>query len=170
MGMDIAVIIGEVGFISHKDMVDGILDEAKALILQKLGESNIPVVSINVPTYLSRSAVVELENASGIHRALEHLVHVHGAKNIHYISGPQHNQDARERKEAFFEAMMDLGLPCGEEAVSYGDYEYQSGHRVVKQFVKNGCQMLFLRQMIIWQSVLCRSCISKGIRFRRMFW
>lgn len=85
-------------------------EEAKRVILQKLGESNVPVVSINVETYLSRSAIVELENISGIHRALEHLVKEHDARDIHFISGPQHNQDARERKEAFFEAMASLGV------------------------------------------------------------
>lgn len=193
--MDIAVIIGEVGFISHKDVIDGILDkafkadvnvflftcegwrysenvsyakgeynifnlpnmknydgvivdfgtiyddEAKEVILQKLGESNIPVVSINIPTHLSRSAVVELENSSGIFHAVEHLVQVHGAKKIHFISGPQHNRDARERKDTFFEAMNRMGIDCGEESVFYGDFEYQSGHQIIKHYVKNGWKL-----------------------------
>lgn len=188
--MDIALLMGEVAFVTYKKMIDGIVeqarkedvnvflftcegfrydqntayvrgeynifnlpdlsrfagvivdmvtihdDEAWNVIRQKIQESNIPAVSINIPLDIENSSVVRLENIHGIHNAIEHLVNVHGVRTIHYISGPRHNQDAQERLQAFYDSMDEFGLSYSKADISYGDFEYNSGRKAARQFIK----------------------------------
>jgi diguanylate cyclase (GGDEF)-like protein len=115
--------------------LDTLHDEsAFKTITRKVKEAQIPCVSFNIP--LEDATTIHLENTRGIAAMAEHLVKVHGAKKIHFISGPLHSRDAKERKDAFFHTMEKLGLPCGEEDISYGDFEYRSGQTVIGQYLK----------------------------------
>jgi diguanylate cyclase (GGDEF)-like protein len=185
--MKIALLFGEVGFVSHQKMVSGILHEAEKdgtdvymftcegwkykgyseyeqgeynifslpdltrydgtiidvdtihnetadeVIKEKVRAAEKPCVSLNVD--VAGAVTLRLENNTGIAAMVEHVAKEHGAKNIHYISGPMHNRDARERKAAFISTMEQLGLYCGEENITYGDFEYRSGQQAVEDYL-----------------------------------
>lgn len=188
--MNIAVLFGEVGYISHKIMMDGItalayrrkanvflftcegwrysgdsvyeegeyniynlpdlssfdgvivdldsIHDAKAhkAIIDKLMNSTTPCVSINRRINRERSATISLENYRGIKSTVEHLVKVHGARRFHFISGPNNNVDAVERREAFINAVAKYNIEFGTDDISYGDFQYQSGQKVIERYLK----------------------------------
>lgn len=190
--MNIAVIIGEVGFISRKNIIEGMLGQSnkkniniflftcegwkysenqeygegefniynlpdfsnydgaivdidsihdqktRKSILNRLKNTNIPTVSINLPIDVENSAVIQFENQKGIKNIVEHLVKVHNIDSIHYISGPIHNWEAIKRRAAFCEAAIEMGLTCGPEDISYGDFQFHSGQKVVSALIEKG--------------------------------
>ena len=191
--MDIALLFGEVGFVSHKNVIDGILKQAKkdgnnlylftcsgwhvyespqyrsgeysifslpdfgsydgvivdldtihdtktrADIQKKLENMHIPCVSFN--SEMAEASIIQMENRVGITQMVEHIVCEHGAKNVHYISGPKFNFDAKERKEAFFDAMKAVGIFVDEENVSYGDFCYESGRKIIEEYIASKRQI-----------------------------
>ena len=193
--MDIALLMGEVAFITYKKMIDGIIEQAKKenvnvflftcegwhydqelayvkgeyniynlpdlrkfagvivdmvtihhaetadIIMHKITECGVPVVAINITLATDRSALVRLENVDGIHRTIEHLVKVHNVQKLHYLSGPKYNLDSEERLQAFRTALQQFGLSYGEEDISYGDFEYNSGQIFAKRIIKGEIPM-----------------------------
>ncbi|MDD6155661.1 MAG: GGDEF domain-containing protein [Lachnospiraceae bacterium] len=191
--MDIVLLFGEVGFVSHKKILDGIVEAAEkdghnlflftcegwryqeysqyhageyrifglpelekydgiivdfdtihepktnALLQERIAETKVPCVSINVG--IVNASIVVLENCNGIFHMVEHLVHVHGAKDIKYISGPMYNPDARERRQAFLEAMQQMELEADEESVIYGDFSSESGQNLIREYIESGQEM-----------------------------
>ena len=151
--MDIAVIIGEIAFISRYKIMDGIVDAAKKngdnIILftcegfifhhlkdysdgeyniftlptfenfdgiiidldsiqnEKMREylydniknSNVPTVSFNKE--IADTNQIVFDNERGFEQLVKHLVIDHNIKDIHYISGPFENRDAKERFNIF---------------------------------------------------------------------
>lgn len=191
--MDIAMLFGEVGFVSHKNVIDGILEQAKrdgnnlylftcsgwhvyenpqyrsgeysifglpdfenydgvivdldtihdakisTGLQEKLEDLKIPCVSYH--TQMLGASVIHMENSKGIFQMVEHVVQEHGAKNVHFISGPMFNQDARERRTAFLDAMACMGLGAGEENISYGDFSYESGRKAIGEYIARDCKL-----------------------------
>lgn len=193
--MNIALIIGEVGFISRRKIIEGIVHNTQkehintflftsegwhvgenndysegefniynlpelseydgvivdidsihepytqATIVKKLEESNIPIVSINIPLNCPNSAVIKFENVLGIKNIVEHLAAVHNVDSFHYISGPQNNYEANIRKDAFCQAANEQGIPCTEENISYGNFKFHSGQAIIAKMLEEGKQI-----------------------------
>ena len=68
----------------------------------------IPRVSIGVE--LDGVPSVLIDNASGIRQAMEHLARVHGLRRIAFLEGPDTNEEAVQRREAYQAAVRTLGL------------------------------------------------------------
>lgn len=105
-------------------------------LTEKLEQSNIPCVSLNLE--LKNSSMIMVQNELGIRRMVEHVVTVHHAKSIHYISGPKHNRDARIRLTAFHNEMERFEIPYDVECIHFGDFDFQSGKRIIKEYIKEG--------------------------------
>ena len=186
--MDIAVLMGGVGFDTQKRMINGILDSAlpegtniyiftcdgwyyASRFKYEKGEYNI----YNLPDFTQYDGVITnletihdvkireelvsrikkagvpcasmlvkidgtiniwLENQSGIHAIVEHLVTEHHVRRIFYISGPIESQDAAERLSAYREALEQYHLKWDEQMAAYGDYTYKSGIQAVNELLK----------------------------------
>ncbi|MBP3477169.1 MAG: GGDEF domain-containing protein [Lachnospiraceae bacterium] len=187
--MNIAVLLGGVGFDSQKRTISGILDHALAegdnvyiftcdgwnyvsRFKYEEGEYNIyqlpdftqyDGVIINTDTIhdlkigedlidrIKRAGVpcasfnrkwegavcVKLENETGIHSIVDHLIEEHGAQRIYFVSGPLDNDDAGQRLAAYKDAMHRHGLEWQEETILYGDYTYRSGIKAAKQYLQS---------------------------------
>lgn len=92
----------------------------KQQFLEKFNEKNC--VILQEPVELENSSYLITDNFSGVYKCVEHLIQVHGCKNILYLSGPLSNHDASERREAYLKAMSDAGLPVTDKMIAYGDY------------------------------------------------
>ena len=75
---------------------------------------------------------VTFDNRSGLENAIDHLVEKHGARQIGFVSGPVTNHDARERLDAYSDALKKHGLPVEKNKIVYGDFTENSSFEVNK--------------------------------------
>lgn len=61
-------------------------------------------------------------SGAGIKALVEHLVKVHGKKNIAFVSGPKGNADADERLGYYIQALEENGLEYDPQMVAYGRF------------------------------------------------
>lgn len=65
-------------------------------------------------------------DGSGMYRAVEHLIKVHGLKRIGFVSGPKGNADADSRLCAYRKALSDNGIAADESIIAYGNFSEYS--------------------------------------------
>ena len=80
----------------------------------------IPVVSIGME--IKDIPYVGINNADGMRELVEHLITVHGAKNVVYIGGTKTHVDSVERLEVVKEVMKKHGLKLPKKNIFYGDW------------------------------------------------
>jgi diguanylate cyclase (GGDEF)-like protein len=85
-----------------------------------LSFGNLPIVSIGLQIPDIPSLLVE--NRSGMHAIVEHLISVHKANRIAFIRGPKTNWEANERFEAYKETLKRFNIPFDERLVAQGDF------------------------------------------------
>lgn len=118
------------GIILHGDTIsDG---EAVKNMIRSIRKAGVPCVSLNVKH--EGMFYLGMENANGITKIVNHLVKVHGAKRLAFISGPKGNADATGRLKAFKSAMAENKLSVPREYIYYGDYHPESGKAAVIKF------------------------------------
>ncbi len=186
--MNIAVLMGGVGFDTQKRMINGILDSAlpegtnvyiftcdgwyyasrfkyengeyniynlpdftkydgvitnletihdvkiREALIDRIRKAGVPCVSMVVR--IDGMINIWMENESGIHAIVEHLVEEHQVRKIFYISGPVESQDAGERLDAYKKASEQFRLEWDDRMVAYGDYTYKSGIQAVKEMLQ----------------------------------
>lgn len=118
------------GIILHGDTISD--KEVVKRMLISIRKSRVPCVSLNVKH--SGMFYIGMENAHGITEIVNHLIKVHGARRLAFISGPKQNADATGRLRAFKKAMADNGLPVLRSHIFYGDYHPDSGKEAVRYF------------------------------------
>lgn len=186
--MNIAVLMGGVGFDTQKRMINGILDSAlpegtnvyiftcdgwyyasrfkyengeyniynlpdftkydgvitnletihdvkiREALIDRIRKAGVPCVSMVVR--IDGMINIWMENESGIHAIVEHLVEEHHVRKIFYLSGPVESQDAGERLDAYKKASEQFRLEWDDRMVTYGDYTYKSGIQAVKEMLQ----------------------------------
>lgn len=118
------------GIIFHGDTIyeQSVIDN----VLNKIRESRVPCISLNVRH--EDMLYVGMENASGIYEIVDHMIKVHRAKKVAFISGPAENYDAEGRLAAYQRALTDNGIAPDGRYVFYGDYHPDSGKEAVEYF------------------------------------
>lgn len=89
-----------------------------------LEEIDLPAVTLNRPDVPSPFPAVILDDRPGIADAVAHLVEL-GHTDIAHVAGPDVFLHAKNRRDAFQQAMADAGLPPGQ--VVPGDFTAASG-------------------------------------------
>ncbi len=67
------------------------------------------------------------DNAAGVRAAVTHLIHAHGRRRIGFAGGPDGNQDATERYQAYVAALAEHGIPLEARRVARGEFSFQTG-------------------------------------------
>ncbi len=80
----------------------------------------IPMVTIAVKT--AGRPCVSVSAKHGVRDALEHLIKVHNAKKIAFISGPKGNPDAEMRLAIYKDSLSRNGIPFDPRLVHYGTF------------------------------------------------
>lgn len=70
-----------------------------------------------------------------VSRMVEHMIDVHQAKKIYYLSGPAHMHDIVSREEGFRETVVRRGLDFDESYIYPGNLWYDVGERAVDYFL-----------------------------------
>ena len=80
---------------------------------------------------------VLMDHFSPIVEIMNHLIEVHGLKDIAFLSGREGHPHSVQRLSAYRVAMKNHGLPVREDRIYHGNYWYDSGHAFAEELVKN---------------------------------
>jgi DNA-binding LacI/PurR family transcriptional regulator/GAF domain-containing protein len=90
----------------------------------------LPMVSIartqeGIPSVL-------VDNYGGMRSAITHLIQEHGYRRIAFIRGPDGNEDAVQRYNAYIDTLTEYGLPRDPNLIAPGDFLPASGTEAVR--------------------------------------
>jgi len=102
--------------------------------------AGIPTVSIALP--LPGMPGVLVDNARGMHDAIEHLIMQHGYRRIAFVRGPEANAEAERRFRVYREVLATHGLDYDPALVGVGDFHRHSGMVAVHQLLGLGRQRI----------------------------
>lgn len=125
------------GIILHGDTIYN--QAVNQEIVEKIRALKVPCVSLSV--HYDGMLYLGMENENGISEIVDHLVQVHGAKTLNYISGPSINADAIGRLKAFKEGLVRNGIPVEEKRIYFGDYHPDSGKDAITTFCEEMPEM-----------------------------
>jgi LacI family transcriptional regulator len=113
--------------------VDGLVVMSPELGLGSLSRAlaNEPVVLLN--TAASGRRTIRVDNCDGARAMTEHLLAL-GHRRIIFITGPERNADASERRRGYRDALAARGAKAIE---SDGDFTEDSGYRAVAGILEN---------------------------------
>lgn len=109
----------------------------KEKILTKVRDSGLPVTVLDCSEY-PEFYNVSIDNYQAMKDIVEHVIKVHGAKLINYISGPLANPEASDRYRAFLEVMSENSLVIDMDRVFFGEFRPSDGKKAVEKFIRSG--------------------------------
>jgi LacI family transcriptional regulator len=119
--------------ISRRQFLDGLIVTAT-----RNGDPMIPKLLANrIPFVLhgrhedSRVSFVEVDNVTGAHTAVTHLVRL-GRRRIALITGPVGSQAAEDRKRGYLQALRERRIPADEALVVHGDFTETSSFEAMQ--------------------------------------
>ncbi len=137
--------IGEYNIFSliNYDLFDGVIlltntisDPAeKERIISKVKTSKLPAVVFDCDDY-PEFYNIKIDNTSAMRQIVEHVIKVHGARTVNYISGPLTNPEAEDRYNAYISVMAENGIPVDTRRVFFGEFRAQDGRKAVRTFQK----------------------------------
>ncbi len=126
------------------DKLDGIIalgesflnDSVMERILEKACERNIPVVQIegNTPGCYN----ILFDDSMGMEMMVRHVVEVHGARTINFISGFRGNRQSEERVEAYRRVLREYDIPVEENRIGYGEFGGRTEEVLEEYFETSG--------------------------------
>ncbi len=81
---------------------------------------------------------VTVENKDGSRNLIDHLIEVHGCKQIAFLRGPDGNEDSYWRERGYREAMEKHGLSVDESLIEFGDFNVETSRQAVARLVGSG--------------------------------
>jgi diguanylate cyclase (GGDEF)-like protein len=109
--------------------------EARSRYLRELSDQGFPVLYIATG---ERDPMISVDNAGGIHQAVDHLVD-HGHRQIAFLAGdPNDKGDSQTRLEAYYSAMSKHGQPVDPALVASGWHTHSGGYEAVRRLIGSG--------------------------------
>lgn len=93
---------------------------------------NIPLIILEKNEKDSPHSFIMTDNYGSMYTIVEHLITVHGYKNILHVSGPKYSVEAELRKQAYLDAMRNHGLTVTDSMIAEGDFTYNVTHIIEK--------------------------------------
>jgi len=121
-----------------KGVVDGIILMAPSLsdqIKELLIHNSIPTVLINSKVELDNYYTIGIDNFQGAYSIVEYLIKNLNYKKIAHISGPDANNDAMQRKEAYQKALIDNNLESNEQWLVSSDFTVKGGEYACRRLL-----------------------------------
>ncbi|HMN61136.1 MAG TPA: substrate-binding domain-containing protein, partial [Anaerolinea sp.] len=92
-----------------------------------------PVVSISLE--LEDAPHLFIDNYTGARQIVDHLIEQHGYRRIAYLRGPEKNDEASVRYQAYLDSLRDHGLPFDPALVFLGDFNRPSGEAATQRLL-----------------------------------
>lgn len=112
----------------------------KNKIVDKVKQAGIPVVVLDCDDY-EEFYNISIDNSTAMRDIVRHVIEVHNARNINYISGPLANPEALDRYEAFLQVMKEHDLEVDQRRVYFGEFRAIDGVRGVEEILASGLPM-----------------------------
>ncbi len=106
----------------------------EASAVEAILKQEIPVILLDRPIAGLSCDMVLVDNLNASYRAIEELV-VRGHRQIGVISGPTSIFTAQERFKGYRRVLEDYAVEFDESLVKYGDYQIDSGFRLMTEFL-----------------------------------
>ncbi len=132
--------------ITRKGLLDGVLVQATHIddeIFTWLGMGNIPYVVVGRPAGTSEMSYVDVDNRSGAHMAVSHLIRL-GHRKIATITGPLNTQAGKDRLAGYHNALNDRGIPSDTRLTSEGDFTENGGYHATQRLIPYKPAALFV--------------------------
>ena len=123
------------GIVVLSDLIGNprILEKERLRILK----SKKPAIAINKK--MEGISCIRVDNYSGYYELLEHLIKIHGVKDIAYASGKESSIDIAERYKAYMTVLQDNGITLDQKKVfSFEASDYHSAYHFFEDYVKAG--------------------------------
>ncbi len=104
-------------------------------IMTYITNAVLPITSISsqIPCHAS----IMVDNREGIIKQVKHLVKSHNKKRIVFIKGPNTNEEAQQRFEAYREGLKRVALPFLQELIYEGDFSEEAGADAVNNLIEH---------------------------------
>jgi DNA-binding LacI/PurR family transcriptional regulator len=106
----------------------------EAPLLDQLADRSIPMVFVDMKIANPMSSTLVVDYKSGITQAVRHLWNL-GHTRIGFVSGPLGQRSAFLRKEAFLEAMNEVGAKRSPALMIEGDHTLEGGMRAAEHLL-----------------------------------
>ena len=120
---------------------DGLLVFADSLDddqLRDFYEKKFPIVLIHrTPPVNLPIPYVTVENRDATRRLIDHLVNVHGRRNILFMQGPDHQEDSRWREAGYRASLMAHNINFDTRLILRGDFERDIAETAIREFVRS---------------------------------
>jgi LacI family transcriptional regulator len=132
--------------ITRKGLLDGVLVQATHIddeIFTWLGNGNIPYVVVGRPADTADMSYIDVDNVSGAHMAVTHLVLL-GRRKIGTITGPLNTQAGKDRLKGYRNALDERGISIDSSLIVEGDFTEIGGYIASKQLIPNKPDAIFV--------------------------
>jgi LacI family transcriptional regulator len=121
---------------------DGLIvftDSVNLLELGHLHSLGFPIVLMHrTPPPNLPVPMITVENKSGAHNVVGHLIEVHQRRRIAFLRGIEDQEDSVWREKGYREALEEHDLPFDPALVAKGDFDSQVAHTSVKKWLMDG--------------------------------
>jgi len=107
-----------------------------SFVMDKIRNSQVPFITLDHPVEGHGCLLTSSYDAQ--YKVVDHLIKVHGCKDIAYIRGPVDYFEADTRYQAYCDALKDNNLPFKEENVETGMFTLESGLMAAMQMHQKG--------------------------------
>ncbi|MDE6539820.1 MAG: GGDEF domain-containing protein [Ruminococcus sp.] len=114
--------------------------ETKEYIIKRVTASGIPAVVFDCADY-PELYNISINNSSAMTDIVKHVIEVHNAKTINFISGPLSNPEATDRYNAFMNVMKEHNLTVENERIFFGEFRTQDGRQAIEEFLQSGLSL-----------------------------
>ncbi|MCR5367757.1 GGDEF domain-containing protein [Eubacterium sp.] len=105
------------------------------ILRKKILETGIPAVSLEYE--MDGIDSIRTENINGMKELVEHMITVHGVKDIYWVGGPADNTENQERYKTVVDTMAEHGITVDPEKVIDGRWSYAIVQDLMKDFLKS---------------------------------
>ena len=109
-------------------------------ILCRTKQAGIPAVVLDSEDAQVRCNI-RIDNAAAMRQITEHVLTVHGAKTVNFISGPLANPEAQTRYAAFRAVCEAHGIQPDPRRIFFGEFRPTDGRRAVTELLRSGLPM-----------------------------
>jgi diguanylate cyclase (GGDEF)-like protein len=144
--MDEKYNVGEYNIVELPDftLYDGIILELTNVtntqireeILEKTRTSGVPTISLLEE--FEGCFFAGTDNHAVMSRLVEHLIEVHGCRELNFVGGPVENSENRLRFEAYKDVLRAHGIPYDEERVTFHNFDIETGILAFDHFLEKG--------------------------------
>ena len=104
------------------------------VLLEGLKVRKVPLVFVDVGPPLPRVSNIRIDYLNGIRQAVQHLAALRHQR-ISFIAGPLRLKSAVARRQAFIQAMREIGLEARSELIIEGDHTMEGGMAAFAQLL-----------------------------------